>query len=372
MLYSVRFAVRLAYDTPRIITLCGVAFPLLFFRSSDPETPGPVRGPDGGTHYRVSGIQVLPATGRPFSARDHIVWTQGAPDGSLVTTELYALVARDAQGRIYRERRKFVPVNSNQPSRQLEILLLDPVSHTRTACDPATRRCTVSPYQASATFVLNPDAAQNHGMTFLTRESLGQKQIDGQDVTGTRETLQIASGVIGNSQPLTSTRDFWYSPSLQVNLSVTRNDPRFGTQVLQLVDLSLTDPDASIFQLPAGFSVQTLTTKDLNAPSDATTAPNSIGPVRVSNGVMAGLILHKIPPVYPELARQSRIEGTVILSAVIGEDGHISKLEPVSGPVELIPAAITAVQQWEYRPYISSGRPVEVETQIQVNFALSH
>lgn len=334
------------------------------------ETSDPVRGPDGGTQYRVHGIQVLPASGRPLSARDHIVWTQTASDGTLVETELYALVARDAQGRIYRERRKFVPVNSNEPSRQLEIILLDPVSHTRTACDPLTRRCTETPYWRSANFVLNPDGERDNGMTLLTRESLGQKQIDGQDVTGTRETLQVGAGVIGNNQPLTSTRDFWYSTALQVNLSVTRNDPRFGTQALELIDLSPTDPDPKTFQVPAGFSIQTLAPKNLNTGTDAATVPNANGLTSVASGVMAGLIVRKVQPVYPELARQSRIQGTVILSAVIGKEGRVVKLEAISGPPILIAAAIAAVQQWEYKPYLSEGRPIEVETQVQVNFAL--
>lgn len=66
------------------------------------EKVEPSRGPDGGTRYRVQGIQVLPATGRPFSARDHIEWTRNLADGTVVDTELYAYVARDSQGRIYR------------------------------------------------------------------------------------------------------------------------------------------------------------------------------------------------------------------------------------------------------------------------------
>lgn len=245
----------------RTLVLFAAFFPSLFASAQDISEP--VRGPDGGTTYRVHGIQVLPASGRPFSARDHIVWSRSAPDGSLITTELYAMLARDAQGRIYRERRKFVPLSSSQPSRQLEILLLDPVAHTRTSCNPATRSCIVGSYRAGASFVLNPDGEQDNGTTFLTHESLGQKQIAGQDVTGTRETLQIASGVVGNSQTLISTRDFWYSSVLQVNLSVTRIDPRFGNQVLDLVDLSLTEPDPSVFHVPAGFSVRTLVSKDL-------------------------------------------------------------------------------------------------------------
>lgn len=225
------------------------------------EKVEPSRGPDGGTRYRVQGIQVLPATGRPFSARDHIEWTRNLADGTVVDTELYAYVARDSQGRIYREHRNFIPAHSNQESRQRDLVLLDPVTHKRTTCIIAARRCTVTAYHASATFVLNPDGVLDEGKRFLTRGNLGRNVIDGIDVTGTRETLQIGSGVVGNDQTLVRTRDFWYSPALQVNLSVTRKDPEVGTQVLQLVDLSLAEPDPKIFQLPPGFTVQELRSK---------------------------------------------------------------------------------------------------------------
>jgi TonB-like protein len=97
-----------------------------------------------------------------------------------------------------------------------------------------------------------------------------------------------------------------------------------------------------------------------------------VQPVQVSKGVMQGLALHKVPPVYPEIARQSHVEGTVLLSALIGKDGHVIELKPISGPAELISASIVAVKQWEYSPYMSSGQPVEVQTEIQVNFTLSH
>jgi len=229
------------------------------------EAPEPLRAPDRGTEMRVHGIQVLPATGRPFSARDHIVWTRNLEDGTVVTTELYAFVARDSQGRIYRERRSFIPLNSNQKSRQYDLVLLDPVSHTRTTCLIARRRCTVEAYQASTTFSLNPDGLFDHGLRFLARENLGHDVIDSLDVTGIRETLQISSGAVGNNQALVSTRDFWYSPALQVNLSVTRKDPRVGTQVLQLVDLSLTEPDSKIFQPPTGFLIGKLVPESLRA-----------------------------------------------------------------------------------------------------------
>jgi len=92
--------------------------------------------------------------------------------------------------------------------------------------------------------------------------------------------------------------------------------------------------------------------------------------VRVGAGVTTGLLLYKVQPVYPPEARRARIQGTVVLRAVIDKDGRISDLELVSGPKELAPAAMGAVQQWRYRPYLLMGNPVEVDTQIQVNFQL--
>ncbi len=93
--------------------------------------------------------------------------------------------------------------------------------------------------------------------------------------------------------------------------------------------------------------------------------------VRVSQGVSQGLLIHQIKPTYPPLARQARIQGSVMLQAVIAKDGTIQNLRLISGHPMLAPAAIEAVKQWRYKPYYLNGEPVEVETQITVNFTLS-
>lgn len=93
--------------------------------------------------------------------------------------------------------------------------------------------------------------------------------------------------------------------------------------------------------------------------------------VRVSQGVTQGLLIRKIQPTYPPLARQARIQGSVLLQAEISKDGTIQNLRLISGHPMLAPAAIEAVKQWRYKPYILNGEPVEVETQITVNFTLS-
>jgi len=93
--------------------------------------------------------------------------------------------------------------------------------------------------------------------------------------------------------------------------------------------------------------------------------------VRVSQGVTQGLLIRKVQPNYPPLARQARIQGAVLLQAEISKDGTIQNLRLISGHPMLTSAAIEAVKQWRYKPYILNGEPVEVETQITVNFTLS-
>lgn len=93
--------------------------------------------------------------------------------------------------------------------------------------------------------------------------------------------------------------------------------------------------------------------------------------VRVSQGVAQGLLIHQVKPNYPPLARQARIQGQVVLQATIAKDGTIQNLHMVSGHPMLAPAAIDAVKQWRYKPYFLNGEPVEVETQITVNFTLA-
>jgi periplasmic protein TonB len=93
--------------------------------------------------------------------------------------------------------------------------------------------------------------------------------------------------------------------------------------------------------------------------------------VRVSQGVSAGLLVRRVNPTYPPLARQARIQGQVVLRAVISKDGSIENLTLVSGHPMLAPAAIEAVKQWKYKPYLLNGEPVEVDTEVLVNFTLS-
>lgn len=93
--------------------------------------------------------------------------------------------------------------------------------------------------------------------------------------------------------------------------------------------------------------------------------------IRVSSGVAQGLLIRQVKPQYPILAQQARVQGTVVLQALIGKDGTVQDLRVVSGHPLLTGAAIAAVKQWLYRPYSLNGEAVAVDTQIIVNFTLS-
>jgi periplasmic protein TonB len=87
---------------------------------------------------------------------------------------------------------------------------------------------------------------------------------------------------------------------------------------------------------------------------------------------MAGNLLDKTVPQYPEIARTARIQGTVVLQATIAKDGTIQNLRVIDGPPMLQQAAVDAVRSWRYKPYLLNGEPVEVETTVNVIFNLGN
>jgi periplasmic protein TonB len=93
--------------------------------------------------------------------------------------------------------------------------------------------------------------------------------------------------------------------------------------------------------------------------------------IRVGGNVEAAKAIFKPSPEYPPLAKMARIQGVVRLAAVISKDGTIQDLKMLSGHPLLVQAAMSAVQRWRYQPTLLNGEPVEVETEIDVNFTLS-
>jgi TonB family protein len=94
------------------------------------------------------------------------------------------------------------------------------------------------------------------------------------------------------------------------------------------------------------------------------------GPIQVSSGVMAARSVSKVQPKYPDAAKKAKIQGVVVLGAIIGKDGAVESLNVASGPKELRQSALDAVRQWTYQPFLVNGDPVEVKTTITVTYSL--
>jgi len=220
------------------------------------DSAGTYLGREGSAQVSIHGIKVPSVTGKPFSGSDSIDWTRTLEDGSVIATHQDAKLARDSQGRVYRERVTRFPANSDRKSRIRAIIILDPVAHTRTECVITARRCEVDDFHGPRPPAPLPNGSFSNRNSNVVRESLGSDSIDGLPVVGTRETVTVNAGVVGNTEPLTTIDEYWYSPDLQLNLSVTRKDPREGTLVIHVVDLARSEPDPSLFQVPANFVVE--------------------------------------------------------------------------------------------------------------------
>jgi hypothetical protein len=230
---------------------------LLAFAATTQE---PSRGPDGRTTTHVSGVEVLAIPGKPFSAKDSIDWTRTLEDGTTVALHLDAFLARDSQGRVYRENHNFVPSNAKDPAPLYEIHLYDPVTRTQILCNGRTYRCNLFDYIPRTFFDTTPEGTYDQGSRTLTREHLGADMIEGIYVLGTRETKTISPGAVGNERAIVSTREFWYSTELQTNLAVTRINPVEGKQVIRLYKISRSEPDPHLWDIPIGFTVRDMRT----------------------------------------------------------------------------------------------------------------
>jgi hypothetical protein len=221
------------------------------------QTPlGPRHAPDGGTRETFASIFVPSMPDAPFTATVNTEWIRQLPDGSNITLKNHRTIARDAHGRVFQERRYFVPDDGKHESTVTQIEISDPATHQRYVCRSAERVCHLEPFFDS-NFASSPAAAASPGKPGAPGvENLGTQTIAGLEAIGTRETSLIEAATIGNESPILEKREFWYSPRLGVNLITRRQDSRFATQQnFEVANISLGEPDAKLFELPSGFQV---------------------------------------------------------------------------------------------------------------------
>jgi periplasmic protein TonB len=130
-------------------------------------------------------------------------------------------------------------------------------------------------------------------------------------------------------------------------------------------------PGGVVGGVPGGVLNEVLSsTRSMPVPAKAPD-PAPVKRVRLAARVIEANLIHDVPPQYPPEAGRARIEGTVVLMAVIGKDGTVTDVRVETGLPILAQAAIDAVKQWRYKPYMIDGEPVEVDSRITINFNLS-
>jgi hypothetical protein len=233
-----------------------IAVALVSFGLTAPAQDAALHAPDGGTQQRVESVVIPPQTNAPFSAVITTEWTRIMPDGSKATIRNHRTVARDSSGRVFQERRYFTPDGDKQITRLLELDYEDPARHETWVCHPNMQVCSVYKSGMSTMVTTQKSGPLPNGRGEVTLEQLGQKTIEGVDVVGSREVTTLNAGAMGNEKPQPIVKEFWYSPRLGINIATKRFDPRASAiQDFEVSLINLGEPDAKLFEPPAGFRV---------------------------------------------------------------------------------------------------------------------
>ncbi len=216
-------------------------------------------GPGGGMAPGTSMMSGAVVTGAPFSAVEVRTLQQRLADGNTVNTSTNATRARDSQGRTYLNE-TITPAAATGKAPYNRITITDPVAGYRYELDSSTmiavptRTPAFGPARTVATpalgTVTRPDGA------IITTTSQGTATINGVLATNTQVTEVIPAGAIGNIQPITTTRTTWVSQDLKLPVQIKTSDPRYGTSDVELTNISTGEPNAALFTVPSGFTIQ--------------------------------------------------------------------------------------------------------------------
>jgi hypothetical protein len=202
-----------------------------------------------------------PVTGAPYSASIVTEIVQPLADGNRIERRTTSTVARDGRGRVRREQ-QLAAIGAFVPRAGVEMVTItDPVSNVHYALDRERKVATRMPlpvikrFEAAAPARPLPGAAGARAVAPRT-ESLGMMQVDGVMAEGTRTTITIEQGAIGNVAPIDIVSERWYSPELHAVVLSRRSDPRFGETTYRLENIVRSEPAAELFRVPAGYKVE--------------------------------------------------------------------------------------------------------------------
>ncbi len=230
-------------------------------RSEVPPTPRhPQPAQDGGIREVLESIVIPPIPHAPFFATLATEAVKFAADGGSMTFVNERHIARNAEGRIYEERWLLVPKGGKIKSMMNWIQVADPKQRTLYNCSPQRHICDLLVYNpesdlSAASLRKGTTRTLENGEGSDVWEDLGTRNILGIETEGVRETWVTNVGVLGNDQPLNSMSEYWHSQQLGINLLSIRSSPYFGKQTFTITEISTGDPDANLFTLPAGYTV---------------------------------------------------------------------------------------------------------------------
>ncbi len=222
----------------------------LLAQGPPPPHPGGGRGP-GGPGFD---LHVPPVAGAPFSATGTFTHQVTLADGNQIEQSHTAQVYRDTQGRTRMEMTMKTPSGTTKTM----VTIMDPVAGFMAHLNPADSTAfkqTLPPHHPS-------DAAARHeppageGAPQVVKTDLGTATIAGVPATGTRSTITIPAGAMGNAQAITESREVWTSTALKIPLKVTMNSPLHGSSSMVVTNLSQTVPEASLFEIPSSYTVK--------------------------------------------------------------------------------------------------------------------
>jgi len=221
------------------------------------------RGFDGpGGHERGFGMEMIgpwggaPVTGSPYTAVEVRSFTQALANGNQIQHQDQTKVYRDSQGRVRTETVMGPETIGRTPF--TVITIFDPVAGDSIRLDPQHQTAMV---RAVKPHTQQEAAGPRHGagnQSDVAKEDLGSSLVNGRQAMATRTTHTIPAGSIGNQQAITTTRTVWMSPDLKVPLQIVSEDPRWGTTTVTLTNIVQSEPDAALFQIPAGYTVKTM------------------------------------------------------------------------------------------------------------------
>ncbi len=343
--------------------------------------------------------------GAPYSAQVVTEITQTLSDGNRIVNRTTASLYRDSEGRTRREQTlRTIGGFATAGDAPQMIFINDPVAQMNYVLDARTHVARKMPFFRFEVRVAPPaeagkppgstegqtppaDRVENNGNVYVMTEppasggyrveyfgggkgakteSLGKQLVEGVQADGTRTTVTIAAGEIGNELPIAIVNERWYSPELETVVMSRQTDPRFGETVYRLTNIDRSEPDKSLFEVPGDYTVSGVPGAIDTVTGSVNASTNS--PAPISGGVLNGKATSLPAPEFPPIARQAHASGAVTVQVTIDEGGNVIYAKAVAGHPLLQAAAVAAARQAKFAPTRLSGQPVKVQGVLIYNF----